>query len=198
MRGNSVVLALLVASSALATLSNASAVDASSAPATVSQRYEAKEHYRFNLGGPSGEYTDWERQDLASFDGLATKVQIDKTYGKPTDKWASLARINLFGAGSEKDRRILSLMLQADRKSNRIQPAIYRSKDQPQETFDVQFEVGKPIDVTILPGTVGKLMFSLGGKTYEVPCDFEVKALSVLGSGVDVKFEPFNLLRRAP
>ena len=43
----------------------------------------------------------------------------------------------------------------------------------------------------------GKLLVAIDKAPFEVPCDFEIKGLSALGSGVDVKFEPFNLLKRA-
>ncbi|HEX7916082.1 hypothetical protein [Rudaea sp.] len=159
-------------------------------------RYEAKEHYRFNLGGDSGQYTDWERLDLDGFDGIAATVQIDKVYGKPTDKWGSIARIAMFGTGTEKERPMFSLMFYVDRKTNTVVPIITHGKNAKEEAFDLKFEVGKPIEFTILPTSPGKLLFGFGKQTFEVPYDFEIKALKVVGSGVDVKFEPFNLLRR--
>jgi len=161
-----------------------------------SQRYQAKEHYRFNLGGDSGFYTDWERLDLDGFDGLATTIKIVKAYGKPSDKWSSLARINLFGPGVGNDRALLSLMILVDRKDNQAAPLIYRSKDKPRESFDINLPVGKPFDVTIVRNAPGTLLFSFDKATFEVPCDFDVKGISAAGSGIDVKFEPFNLLKR--
>jgi hypothetical protein len=166
--------------------------DASAQP----QRYEAKEHYRFNLGGDSGQYTDWERLDLDGFDGLTTTILIPKAYGKAGDKWSSLARINLFGPGEGKDRPILSLIIEVDRKDNHADASIYRAKDKPREGFDAKLAVGKPFVVSIVRNAPGKLLVSIDKSNYEVPCEFDVKALSAVGSGVDVKFEPFNLLRR--
>lgn len=159
--------------------------------------YTVKEHYRFNLGGESGQYTDWERYDLDAFDGLSTTISIDKTYGKPTDKWASLARINLFGPGEGKDRPILSLMFEVDRKDNHAVASIYRGKDKPREAFDAPLAAGKPIKVSMLRNAPGKLQVSLDKASYEIPCEFEVKGIAMIGSGLDVKFEPFNLLKRA-
>jgi hypothetical protein len=159
-------------------------------------RYEAKEHYRFNLGGDSGQYTDWERLDLDGFDGIAGTVRIDKVYGKPSDKWGSIARVAMFGAGEEKERPMFSLMFYVDRKTSTIVPIITHGKNAKEEAFDLKFEVGRPIEFTILATSPGKLLFGFGKQSFEVPYDFEIKALRVVGSGVDVKFEPFNLLRR--
>jgi len=159
------------------------------------QTYQAKEHYRFNLGGASGQYTDWERSDLDGFEGLTATINIEKTYGKPSDKWASIARINLFGPGSGNERPVWSFIVTADRKDGHAEAAIKRDKDQ-QEAFDTKLAVGKPFTVNIVPQGAGKLLVVIDKATYEVPCDFDVKGLSVIGSGVDVKFEPFNLLKR--
>jgi hypothetical protein len=161
------------------------------------QRYEVKEHYRFNLGGDSGQYTDWERSDLDGFDGLTTTILIPKAFGKPGDKWSSLARINLFGPGEGKDRPILSLIIEVDRKDNHADASIYRAKDKPREGFDAKLAVGKPFVVTIVRNAPGKLLVSIDKSNYEVPCDFDVRGIGAVGSGVDVKFEPFNLLRHA-
>jgi hypothetical protein len=158
--------------------------------------YEAKEHYRFNLGGDSGMYTDWERMDLDGFDGLTTTVSIEKTYGKPGDKWASIARIMLFGAGDDQNRPQLSFTFVADRKNGQIEASIMRSKDT-REAFDAKLAVGKPFTVSIVPQGAGKLLVAIDKATYEVPSDLDVKAVRVIGSGVDVKFEPFNLLKHA-
>jgi hypothetical protein len=160
------------------------------------ERYEAKEHYRFNLGGPSGQYTDWERYDLDRFEGLTTTITIDKTYGKPSDKWASMARIIFFGPGTDKDRRRLSLLIVADRKDGSVEAAIDRGKDKPHEAFDARMAVGKQIAVTIVPLAPGKLLVSIDKANYEVPYDLDIRGIGVVGSGVDVKFEPFNLLKR--
>lgn len=160
-------------------------------------RYEAREHYRFNLGGPSGEYTDWERSELDTFGGLTTTITIDKAYGKPTDKWASIARIILSGPGQGKDRPRLSLIAIVDRKDNHVQVVIDRDKDN-REGLDAKLSVGKAFTVGVLPNGPGKLLVSIDKSTYDIPCDFDIKAIGVLGSGVDVKFEPFNLLHRTP
>jgi hypothetical protein len=186
------VAAACIATSAYgdSTKTGAGAVDAQS------QRYEAKEHYRFNLGGDSGFYTDWERLDLDGFDGLTTTIKIEKAYGQPSDKWASLARINLYGPGLGKDRALLSLVVEVDRKDNHADPSIYRSKDKPREGFNIKLPVGKAFDVTIVRNAPGKLLVSFDKATFEVPCDFDVRAISAAGSGIDVRFEPFNLLKR--
>jgi len=163
---------------------------------TQTTTYQAKERYRFNLGGPSGEYTDWERYDLEAFEGLTATINIEKTYGKPTDKWASSARINLFGPGTGKDRPVWSFVAIADRKDGHIEATIKRGVDKQPEGFEVKLAVGKPFTVNIVPQGAGKLIVVIDKATFEVPCDFEIKGLSALGSGVDVKFEPFNLLKR--
>lgn len=188
----------LFAALCIATLVHADSTktDEHLADAPSSQRYEAKEHYRFNLGGDSGFFTDWEKMDLDRFDGLATTIKIEKAYGKPSDKWASLARINLYGPGAGKDRELLSLIVEVDRKDNKAEPSIYRGKDMPREGFGIKFPVGQPFDVTIIRNAPGKLLFSFDKATFEIPCNFDVKAISAVGSGVDVKFEPFNLLKR--
>jgi hypothetical protein len=158
--------------------------------------YEAKEHYRFNLGGHSGMYTDWERTDLDGFDGLTTTIKVEKTYGEPADKWASIARINLFGPGEGEHRPSLSFIFSADRKDRHIEATIMRAIDKPRERFDATLAVGKAFNVSIVPHGTGKLLVQIDNAKFEVPVDFDVKGLSVIGSGVDVKFEPFNLLKR--
>ena len=56
------------------------------------------------------------------------------------------------------------------------------------------------ININTFSGNVGdqtkSALVAIDKATYEVPSDLEVKAVRVIGSGVDVKFEPFNLLKR--
>ena len=190
---NPVRASLAVLTLALAVSSLAHADKEAVAPTPM---FQAKEHYRFNLGGESGMYTDWERMDLDGFDGLTTTLNIEKTYGKPGDKWASIARIILFGAGDDKERPQLSFTFVADRKNGQVEASIMRTKDT-REPFDAKLAVGKSFTVSIVPQGTGKLLVAIDKATYEVPSDLDVKAVRVIGSGVDVKFEPFNLLKRA-
>jgi len=153
------------------------------------------ERYRFNLGGPSGEFTNWERQDLARFDGLRTTIRIDQLRGKPSDKWAALTRVNLFGAGDDKERPMLSLLLHYDRKTHRPLALIQQGRNAEQARFDVDLPPDQPVTITIVPGASGELAVSFNANTFKVPCDFEVKSISVVASGADAHFEPFELLR---
>jgi len=200
LRAGAFISASICAANAPAVASDSSGDASSAAAVAVPQsgqiRYEARERYRFNLGGPSGEFTDWERYDLSSFGGLATTVKIDKVHGKPGDKWSAMGRISLVGAGEKSQRQRISLVLYADRSNSRITPLIELPGEKAAQKFDAQFEVGKPIVLSIVPGSSGKLVYSLDGHTYVVPCNFEIKSISIVGSGVDISFDAFSLMRR--
>lgn len=158
---------------------------------------KVSERYRFNLGGESGSYTDWERYDLPRFDGLYAKIQFEKIYGKTKDKWASIARINLLGAGESKDQKKLSILLEVNRKDHKPTAMIKRTKGADSETFDVDLAADQPIEISVTALTPDNLLLTFNGRQYEIAHDFEIHGISVIASGADVKFEPFNLMRQA-
>jgi hypothetical protein len=162
----------------------------------VLAQFTPAERYRFNLGGESGQYTDWEREDLAHFDGLSTTIHFTAVKGRPSDKWASIARINLFGAGERETRKQVSIILTVDRKTKQVSPALWRGKDRPRPEFEVALSSDEAVDMKILTDTPGQLTISFGESIFRVDSDFDIKAIGVLGSGLDARFDPFVLLRR--
>jgi hypothetical protein len=158
--------------------------------------FAISERYRANLGGESGEYTDWERMDIDRFDGLATTIHFDAIRGKARDKWSSLARINLFGGGAKDVRPLVSVILAVDRKTHDVLPSLYRGKQEKSETFDISLSADKSIDLKIFHIDQHSLLVIMNEATFDVPVDFDIKAVSVIGSGADVRFEPLDFLRK--
>ena len=184
------------ASIALASIDSMPSTPASQMSGSTIADFEPIERYRFALGGESGQYTNAERVGLDHFDGLSTTIHIDEVKGNPGDKWSSLARINLFGPGEGKDRKLVSLFFVIDRTTHRISTEYQRSKDFPRMALQKELSIEKPIEVVILATTPGKLRIDLDGDAFDVDCDLEIKGVSAVGSGVDVLFEPFVMLRR--
>ena len=170
--------------------------DSPAAAATAPARFEVAERLRMNLGGDSGQYTNWARDDLARFDGFSTTVRIDDIHGKPGDKWAASARINLLGAGEGESRARVSLVFMVDRKTRQLSAAWSAGKDLPWKAFDVALSMQKPIEVKVVPDAPGKLHVEIGESIFTVDDDVDIKAIEVSGSGLDVSFVPFLLLRR--
>jgi hypothetical protein len=158
--------------------------------------YEPAERYRFALGGDSGQYTDAERDGLEHFDGLGTSIHIDGIKGKPDDKWAASARINLYGPGEGSDRKFVSLIFLVDRKTHHISPEYQRGKDTPRSVLQKDLSTDKAIDLVIIAASPGKLRIGIDGDAFDVDCDLDIKGFSLMGSGMDVRFEPFALLHR--
>lgn len=184
------------ASIALASIDSMPATPATQVSGSMIADFEPAERYRFALGGESGQYTNAERDGLDHFDGLSTTIHVDEVKGKPGDKWSSLARINLFGPGEGKDRKLVSLFFFIDRTTHRISTEYQRSKDFPRMALQKELSIAKPIEVVILATTPGKLRIGLDGDAFDVDCDLDIKGVSAIGSGVDVLFEPFVMLRR--
>jgi hypothetical protein len=155
---------------------------------------EVSEEYRLNLGGEAGYFTDWERMGLIGFSGLTATVYVDDVYGEKTEKWDSIGRINLLGAGNANDRRRLSFFFHVDRGTRRV-TSQYRMDEGQTMRLDVPFRIKEAIPFSIKRKSTQILEVSAGGIVYEVPCDFEVAAVQVVGSGVHVRFEPFVLKR---
>ncbi|HJT98513.1 MAG TPA: hypothetical protein VJ696_09380, partial [Rhodanobacteraceae bacterium] len=112
------------------------------------------------------------------------------------DKWASIARINLYGPGEGEHRTRASVILTADRKTHHVTPDFMPPGSDKHVLLNKELSTDKAIDLKILAASPGKLLVVLDGDAFEVDCDLDVKAFSVVGSGVDVRFEPFALLRR--
>jgi hypothetical protein len=160
-------------------------------------KFTPLELYKFNLGGESGQYTDWEKLQIHKFDGLSTTIEIKEVKGKPKDKWASIARISMYGEGDEKSRGILSLTFKADRKTGKIEADLWRGGDTPHHPIDVDLVVGKPIQLFVLVTATDEFTLQIDDFTSTIESKFEVKAIRVIGSGVDVTFSPFNLLGKS-
>lgn len=165
---------------------------------TTLAQFTPAERYRFDLGGEAGQYSEWERAGLARFDGLATTIRVRAAKGRRSEKWASIARVDLFGAGDPAARRQLSIILSVDRASGLVSPQLWRGTDLPRAPFKVDLPRGEPVDLKILTDTPGQLTIAFGETIFRIEDDFEITSIGVLASGVDVHFEPFVLLRRVP
>lgn len=155
------------------------------------------EQHRMNLGGPSGQYTDWQRSGLEGFAGLRATIEIQRTHGRPRDKWSALARINLFDvATGDAERLMFSLILVADRRTDRVSAAVVPVGGGDQLGLAFEGAVGQPIEVELRMTANDELSLAVGDSrfTVELPPGFRVDTVSAVGSGVDVKFDPFELL----
>lgn len=155
------------------------------------------EQHRMNLGGPSGQYTDWGRSGLEGFAGLRATVEIQRTHGRPRDKWSALARINLFDvATGDAEPRMFSLMLVADRRTERVSAVVVPIGGGEQLGLAFEGTVGQPIGVELRMTAKDELSLAVGDSRYtvELPSGFRVDTVSAVGSGVDVRFDPFELL----
>ncbi len=168
-------------------------------PTTVSAQAEpmsqtgrvVTEQYRLNIGGDVGTYTDWERLGLTGFLGLETTAYIDVVYGKKSDKWDSIGRINLSGQKDGKSRR-LSFFFYVDRETKKV-IVKHQIDDGQMMALDIPFELKKGIPMSMAWKAPGLLEVKTGEAIYEVACDFDVTSVRALGSGVDVRFEPLVL-----
>ncbi|MGN6519133.1 MAG: hypothetical protein ACTHK2_06890 [Dokdonella sp.] len=165
---------------------------------TVIAQFTPGERYRFRLGGEAGEYSEWERSGLAHFDGLATTIRVAAVKGRRSGKWASIARIDLYGPGDAGLRPQKSVILSVDRTTQQVSPQLWRGKDLPRAPFNVDLPRGGPIDLKILTDTPGQLTIAFGETIFRIEDDFEITSIGVLASGVDVRFDPFVLLQRLP
>ena len=165
---------------------------------TVIAQFTPGERYRFRLGGEAGEYSEWERSGLVRFDGLATTIRVKAVKGRRSGQWASIARIDLYGPGDAGQRPQKSVILSVDRTTQQVAPQLWRGKDLPRAPFNVDLPRGEPVDLKILTDTPGQLTIAFGETIFRIEDDFEIKAVGVLASGVDVRFDPFVLLNRIP
>ncbi|HEY6939919.1 hypothetical protein [Dokdonella sp.] len=165
---------------------------------SVLAQFTPAERYRFDLGGEAGQYSEWERTGLPRFDGLATTIRVKAAKGKRSGKWASIARIDLYGARDEGRRRQLSIILAVDRATQRVSPELWRGADLPRAPFKVDLPLGEPVDLKILTDTPGQLTIAFGETIFRIEDDFQIRSIGVLASGVDARFDPFALLQRLP
>ncbi|HEU4662795.1 MAG TPA: hypothetical protein VFS55_02060 [Dokdonella sp.] len=164
----------------------------------VLAQFTPSERYRFNLGGDAGQYSEWERTGLARFDGLATTIRVKAVKGRRGAKWASIARIDLYGARDDGRRPQLSIILAVDRATQRVSPELWRGADLPRTPFKVDLPPGEPVDLKILTDTPGQLTIAFGETIFRIENHFEIRSVGVLASGVAARFEPFALLQRMP
>ncbi|UXI69300.1 hypothetical protein [Tahibacter amnicola] len=161
--------------------------------------YKVAERYRFNLGGDVGQYTDWERQDLARFDGLVTTFRFGKVYGKKSDKWDSIGRINLHGPGEGDGRAMISIIFLVDRKTHGVTPIVSDSITGQKGRLDVTAEGDKPITFSAFKvADADKMLLKVNDTSVTIPSTFEIRSVSVIGSGVDLGVEKFELVHRQP
>lgn len=154
------------------------------------------ERHRMNLGGPSGQYTDWERSGIENFAGLSATIEIQKTHGRPRDKWAALARVNLLGPrDTAGDAAMLSVVLHADRRSGEI-VAVFHQIDA-KEPIRLEFAgvVGRPVELSMRMQSGQRIELGLDQSRFvvELPAGFRVESVTAIGSGVDVSFKPFDI-----
>lgn len=159
----------------------------------VPDGYSSSERQSFNLGGPSGTYTDWNRYDLAPFTGLATVLEIPAVHGKPKDKWAAVAKIRLVAAGDSKPVS-LDLSFVVDRKTGRVHPRIQQGETT--APIEVEFGLKQSVPVVIVWKSPGVLDVRIADSHVDVSVPFEINRIALAGSGLDVLFSPFVLLSR--
>ncbi len=155
------------------------------------------ERHRMNLGGASGQYTDWERNNIANFAGLRTSIDIQKTHGRPRDKWAAIARVNLHGAkDAAGDSDMLSVVLRADRRSGGLTAIVHHFDAAQPVRLEFDGRVGQAVELSMRMRAVDQLELELDQSRFmvELPTGFRVGSIAVIGSGVDVRFEPFDIL----
>lgn len=155
------------------------------------------EQHRTNLGGPSGHYTDWGRSGIEGFAGLRVTVEIQRTHGRPRDPWSALARINLSDvATGGAERPMLSLRLIADRRTDRISAVVVPVGGGERLRLAFEGAVGQPVDVEFRMTGNSALGLRVGDSRHslELPPGFRVDTVTAVGSGVDVRFDPFELL----
>lgn len=158
--------------------------------------YEVVERHGFILGGPSGSYTDWKRYDLPYFDGLSTTIKIGDVYSKQTDVYAPIARISVIGdAPDGKNRPFLSVRFRVDLETKRRLVYIDRPDKDPMGV-DFELPADQKIELAMTAVEPGKLHVAVDNFEFDVPYDFKITGLRVLGSGLDVEFDPFAILRR--
>ncbi len=155
------------------------------------------DRHRMNLGGASGQYTDWERSGIEHFVGVNATIEIEKTHGRPRDKWAALARVNLYGRkDAAGDAEWLSVALQANRRNGQIIAIFYNIDTKEPNYLEFSGAVGRPIALSmqIRPGQILELTLDDSHFTVELPPHFLVESVVAVGSGVDVSFNPFEIL----
>ena len=168
------------------------AEDTASVPSDlVPDGYRVTERHSFNLGAQSGSYTDWHRYDLASFDGFATVIEVPQIYGKPKDKWAAVVKIQFFVHG-QMEKPSFALLFMADRKTERIHALVERGDDI--SRFDVTFGLRERVQVVVTPQSAEKLEVRIGDTKIEMPAPIQIEGIALIGSGLDVTFEPFTML----
>jgi hypothetical protein len=177
---------------ALAALSATADDDAVIPGDLIPAGYEVAERHAFNLGATSGHYTDWKRYDMKGFVGFATVLEVAQIYGKPKDKWAALARINM-SSEEGPESQTMSLIFQADHKTKRIHALLKQGEKL--ERFDIDFAVGTPVTVALTLNADDNATLKIGSSEFNLPLNFEVRHFGLIGSGLDVTFAPFVLLR---
>jgi len=156
--------------------------------------YQVSERHVMNLGGSSGMYTDWQRYDLSPFEGLATMLEIPAVHGKPKDKFAAVTKIRFIAKGDGK-QPWLGVAFMVDRKTERIHPLIQQGDET--SRLDFTFGLKEKIPVSVIWQSPGTLALRVADKTVTIPVPFEIDALAVVGSGLDVSFSPFVILKKA-
>jgi hypothetical protein len=171
---------------------------APAAPERPQQKLEPVEHHRLVLGGEAGRYGEWAQTEIERFFAFQSTIRVGAVHGKKSDQWASVARVNLLGPGDEKTRPVLALVLQFDRKTHK--PMAYYTVTGSEATYGFQIELpaDQPIRLSAYAARAGKLLVKLHDRSFEIDLPFEVHGLSVVASGLDAVFEPFELLRKAP
>lgn len=143
-------------------------------------------------GGDAGSFTDFQRVGIKGFRGLETQVIVDAVYGKKSDRWDSIGRINLETAEGAAQKHMLSFFFYVDRTTRRV-TVKHRIDDGELMVVDLTYPLKEPIPFSVAWKSPGVLAVSSGGAMYDVDCWFDVARIRVVGSGVDVRFAPFVL-----
>jgi hypothetical protein len=152
------------------------------------------EQYSFQRGGFSGHFTQWERKNLTSFDGLSATIRIDEIFGNEGDRWASIARISLWEPGSADIQPKWSLLLNGDRKTKRIRPEVLY--DEKSYALDAEFALEQPISLVLLVKPAGGFQVSLNGRIFDLPGEMKVGRVGLLASGLQASVDPFAFEQR--
>lgn len=164
---------------------------AAQAQAPADERVRTEE-YALNLGGDAGSFTDFQRVGIKGFRGLETQVIVDAVYGKKSDRWDSIGRINLETTDGAAQKHMLSFFFYVDRTTRRV-TVKHRIDDGELMVVDLTYPLKEPIPFSVAWKSPGVLAVSSGGAMYDVDCGFDVARIRVVGSGVDVRFAPFVL-----
>lgn len=102
------------------------------------------EEYVLTLDGDVGNFTAFRRDGITGFRGIETTATVDAVYGKKSDKWDSIGRINLETAKGATQPRRLSFFFRVDRVTKRVNVR-HQVDDGPMQVVDLTYALKQPI-----------------------------------------------------